>query len=550
MSGRIKPLRGFEVIGSSRRLVSVIGYGLAAAFGVPALSYPFGRDQGLYDYVGRGILHGMLPYVDAFDHKPPLLYLVYALGAALPLPPMMGVRVIELLSLLVMGHLLARLIEPEPGRAPGGVMALVLVAAHYTNFDWWNSAQTEVWEALFLLGAAVSARRGQTPAGAALTGVLSGLAVGFKPTAALVAVVVMVELALALPEGRRARGLAVYLAGGLGVGLLMVTPWALAGELGTLWDVLVRYNAAHATSDAGHDAMDVLEAHPTVEGLLLGLALLGPLFTRRDPTLRRRGLTLLALAVAASLSVVAQQKYYAYHFSVILPFAVGLAAWGALALLSWLGARWPSRIGSAWVGSAVALLLAVGWAAGMVRLGETPRVGARPPWKDHVQRTVALWRGRLPRDAFLASYRSRHKSPYVSLDIDRLSRGIRSRARAGDTLCVRGYEPGFYALTELWCPSRFAADFALYDDDLVFPTRKGWRAEHQRILAEHPPSFVVTFATKERDRRDLKDKNYIQVDKKGRYVLYQRGDLVGAVPPEAPEAEEEAPIPEAPILED
>ena len=38
-----------------------------------------GADQGLYAYVGERILQGELPYVDAWDQKPPAIHYTYAL---------------------------------------------------------------------------------------------------------------------------------------------------------------------------------------------------------------------------------------------------------------------------------------------------------------------------------------------------------------------------------------------------------------------------------------------------------------------------------------
>ena len=37
-------------------------------------------DSSVFQYIGRGILDGMIPYRDAFDHKGPILYLINALG--------------------------------------------------------------------------------------------------------------------------------------------------------------------------------------------------------------------------------------------------------------------------------------------------------------------------------------------------------------------------------------------------------------------------------------------------------------------------------------
>lgn len=510
------------------RLTSAIGTLLAVVFGLPALSYPFGRDQALYDYVGRGIVQGLLPYADTFDHKPPLLYLVYALASLLPLPTMMGIRLVELLTLVVMGHLLARLIEPEPDTVPGGAVALALVATHYTNFDWWNSAQTEVWEALFLIAAALAARRAGSERGAALAGALAGLAVGFKPTALIVAAVVAVAVVARAEQGRRSRRLGAFTAGGVGVGLMLLLPWLIAGELRTLWEVLILYNSAHAVSASGHDAADFLTQHLEVQLVPLVASLAGLALAYKRPTLAPQGWLLLGLVGGAVLSVVAQDKYYAYHFNVILPFIVGAAAWGVMVIGARLAVRLP------WLTplrAPIGLLVSALWVALVLQAAREPRNGARPPWPEHVSRTLDYAEGRMKRDVFLGAFRSRHKSPYVTLDVDRLSRRIRSLQQPEDTMCVRVYEPGFYALTGMWCPSRFAADFPLYDDDLTFSLRKVWRKEHERALTERPPRFMVTIAAKKVDREQLEKRGYLQLEEEGRYVAYVLGEAPAAAAP-------------------
>lgn len=62
-------------------LLLVLALGLAAK--APELALPMGPDQGTYAYVAERILAGGLPYVDAFDNKPPGTYYLHALVLAL-----------------------------------------------------------------------------------------------------------------------------------------------------------------------------------------------------------------------------------------------------------------------------------------------------------------------------------------------------------------------------------------------------------------------------------------------------------------------------------
>jgi hypothetical protein len=50
---------------------------------IPSLQQPAGADQALYGYVGQRILHGELPYRDAWDQKPPGIHATYAVLWAL-----------------------------------------------------------------------------------------------------------------------------------------------------------------------------------------------------------------------------------------------------------------------------------------------------------------------------------------------------------------------------------------------------------------------------------------------------------------------------------
>lgn len=58
-------------------LTALIAFVIVLA--LPVLSYPLGRDQSSYAIVGRTILSGGMPYVDAWEMKPPPIYYLYAL---------------------------------------------------------------------------------------------------------------------------------------------------------------------------------------------------------------------------------------------------------------------------------------------------------------------------------------------------------------------------------------------------------------------------------------------------------------------------------------
>ena len=59
----------------------------------------FWTDTNIYFTIGRGITRGLMPYRDLFDHKGPLLYLLFALGARISDASFIGVFLLEVASL-------------------------------------------------------------------------------------------------------------------------------------------------------------------------------------------------------------------------------------------------------------------------------------------------------------------------------------------------------------------------------------------------------------------------------------------------------------------
>src|SRR5579884_291949 len=104
---RDSPVARWKTAVRALPLADLAGLALAFVYGLPTLAYGFGRDQGLFYYLGREWLAGRIPYRDAFDVKPPGIYLVYAVAIRLFGPHLWSVRLLELLGVLTAGYLIA-----------------------------------------------------------------------------------------------------------------------------------------------------------------------------------------------------------------------------------------------------------------------------------------------------------------------------------------------------------------------------------------------------------------------------------------------------------
>src|SRR5688572_23081908 len=78
------------------------------ALRLPALSRPAGGDQHLYAYTAGRVLDGEIPYRDAWDQKPPGIFVVYAAGWAV-WPDTRVIAVLDLVAAVATAFLLLRL---------------------------------------------------------------------------------------------------------------------------------------------------------------------------------------------------------------------------------------------------------------------------------------------------------------------------------------------------------------------------------------------------------------------------------------------------------
>ncbi len=58
-------------------------------------------DSGVFRYIGIHILQGQMPYLDFFDHKGPLLYVINALAAFITTPSELGLFIVETCTLVI-----------------------------------------------------------------------------------------------------------------------------------------------------------------------------------------------------------------------------------------------------------------------------------------------------------------------------------------------------------------------------------------------------------------------------------------------------------------
>jgi len=519
---------------SRRREVGAAAAGLLGAFlvGAASLTYRFGRDQAIFYYVGRGWLEGALPYRDAFDLKPPGLYAAHALSIAALGDNEAAARVLDLVGVLAAGALA---LAAVPGRRaiPGalGLGALLFAGWHYTLLDFWQTAQAEVWVALWALAALVVLGGAPNRPLSLRRALVAGVLAGVGPTFKLTGVVLGVPVALALvvrawrdagPLSLRRRipraagALGVYAAGAALPTAAFAAALALAGGGEALVDA-VGYVRRYAGQANWFIARERMVGFYLEDGLPWHLPFLGlwvyalwDAARRRDRPRLEGGLLAFVLFATAFGTVVLQRKFFDYHWGVTGPFLVMMAGGGlvAVARITRPAAAWALAVGVTVVG----LALAPPWNA-------NPRM----TWGRYQGVAARYLTGDLDERDFLRHFVAEARYDYLSHR--RIADAIQARGGApGDGLHVRGFELAMYAITGMRSPSRFVSELPL-DNPAWAYRREAWRAEHARALRDDPPRFFVTFRDRPTDLRALRARGYVPVAREGMFVLLERAEV-------------------------
>lgn len=510
----------------ARALPDALGLALAFLYGLPALLYRVGHDQGMFFYIGREWLRGSIPFRDAFDVKPPGIYALFAASIAVFGEHQWSPRLAELLAVLASGAMLALVVRRDSPRRPGeiGAAALLVASYYYTLYDHWDTTQAEFSEAFFLLASLFALERSaavpspsprRLDVGALAAGALAGFSALIKPTGALVGVIlglVAMEHRVRLAAGWRARVVGALRGGALftaGVALtagLALAYFAAHGAMQALRD-LAGYMLVYRNWPSYENGRANSESYWLARGgmwhfVYLGGALiaLGRRVERRHWHGARGALTAVAMAVAAGASVAIQGKWFWYHWGAVVPFVALLGVYGL------------AELRKGWAALALAFAFTLGGFAGGPAWVNTPSFRYLTFVRD-----VAWERAAGRRDDRSVSSVFSIGSYHFGRN-ERIALRIRAMARPGDMLHVRSFEPTLYVVSGMRTPTRFPSEYPLEAPGLEYK-REEWLAERDRVIYTRLPRFVVTFVDRPADIADLERHGYRESFRDGPFLV-------------------------------
>jgi hypothetical protein len=487
------PRRPLASIVRRVRSVDALFGTLATAFGLFSIAYPFGRDQGLFFYAAREWLErGQVLYRDVFDHKPPVIYFLHILTIAVLGQHEWGIRVVELvLAVPATGWVAARLATPRGEPIPEGTFGAAWLGAaifQYGYLTYWDTAQCEIWYALFAVGGMTALLRGERHR-YLVGGALAALSLFTKPPALPFVCLCVLALTLRVRSDRGtlrdlARATASFALGGIGVAAAILALMTALHAVHPMMDILVVANGTYLAHETGVrgvwdvaartiDAFTLLRPFSSELAVIAGLtAFLG--FAHRDPRLASRYAWPIALVLATFASVAMQLKFYFYHWGpAIAPAALFFA-------VLWDDCARTVRLRAAWLAPTVLLV----FAAGSFLFSGDPA----ERWFARVRDTLKYETHRMDR----AEFASRFDIPgfYSESDAELVASWLRARTSPEDTVIVRGFEPEIYALSGRHFTGRFFWSTFLTGSGRMY-RRDQLLAEDRAEIERHPPRYAV-----------------------------------------------------------
>lgn len=324
----------------------------------PTIFWPFDYDQGTFAYGGWAVLHGLRPYIDFWDIKPPNIFYTYAAAFALFGNSVRAIRIFDYLNVLLsIGLLYAlslRLWKNVVWNQVAAVLASLVFIVQYYIFGHWNTAQTETYSTPLLLGAMLLVvPRGEEHiiyrgkiSRSFFAGVLLGISFYFKFPNALYVLLLGAAMRMYARDDRWKA--ITYLIIGFVVSVSLESLYlGFAGELIPLWKLTTSETASYVSSNYSGSFTVLRNLRTSIEVLdwfwVVAAAFGWVLWSVRRASFKAielRAILLMFLACLFSFVIVqAENKGYTYHYGILLPWADiligGGIAYFAVAITKW-----------------------------------------------------------------------------------------------------------------------------------------------------------------------------------------------------------------------
>lgn len=428
------------------------------------------RDSGAFLYVGWRLLHGDVPYLNVWDHKPPLVYFLDALGIWITPASLWGIWILQFLFIGLTLFIVYRTLEQTLGNLPALTASILFTSGLLTVMEQGNVTEEYplLFQAACFLGV-LYARRKEYPLRLTfLLGIAGGLAFNFKQTTIGIwcafAALLLIDRFLQKKLIMLWKDYLVLAAGWLLPSLILGLYFFARGGLGDFWAQAYLYNFSYVQKQTGlSHFLPVISKgvyflsrggllYFAIAGWVAGLMIVW--IQRKDHTNAANALLLLALfdlPLELGLLLVSGRSILHYYFTPLLILSIlgGTLAYTLPKLVQMITRSFANLP----LGTAVSILI-----LGLAIYFQIPQA---QNYKDYLQSDSAN------QYAQVINYISKHTGPQ-------------------DTVLVVGAESEINFLTRRASPTRYVYQYPL---QLL-----GWRPmveEYIGQIMENRPKLII-----------------------------------------------------------
>lgn len=308
---------------------------LSAIIGSVSLTYPFGRDQGIYAYAGKMLLEGKIDYKYVFDLKPPGVHYLFALGQLIFGKSMQAMRFFDIFWQCVTGMVIFLITLKITSSKLSSLFASFMYIFLYYRLDYWHTLQADGFlnlpfalSILILLGENIDNFKTKY----LYSGVLFGCAILFKYT--LILFLPLAALVLFYNSKKHLynsfKKLLLFVSGFIIINVIVLVVYYFSGALGEFWNIQFVQIPKYAELGYGTESIDFIIANilrllfRSVYAPLIWLSVIVTVYYAVKRKLSRDVLLILMWMVSTIIGLIIQWKFFYYHFLVIIPpIAIG-----------------------------------------------------------------------------------------------------------------------------------------------------------------------------------------------------------------------------------
>lgn len=434
-------------------LLAVILSGLL--LGSVSFVYPFGRDQGIYAYIGKLILNGKIDYKYSYNLRPPGIHYVFALSQFMMGESMLNMRVFDMCWQILTACVIFLLAFRTTKSRTASVIAGVLYLFLYYRLDYWHTMQTDGFMNLpFALAILyfMKAHEKNSRTNFFLSGCMFAVTLLFKFTIALfLPLLVIMILSSKSFANLRVKTLSGFFSG-FGIILFLVLGYYyLNNAFSEFIDIQFNQIPLYAkigfeTESSGFVLSNVARLFTaSVYTPLIAFSAIAFVYLFRKRMMSIDTMLILMWTITCFASLIIQWKFFLYHFLIIIPpLLIGTGVFLSI-LVENFYRKSPKLIGAGLMVISVLFLL----------ISARPYYSSYPDIVSYLRGNAQLKylhikNGRTSDSVFTI------KKTFEAVDF------VNGNSNPADKIFIWGIEPLIYYLSGHDCASRFTYNTPLY----------------------------------------------------------------------------------------